>query len=407
MDSLNQLILKYGIPDALIDHWSDKAKKMAIWGFDEVFVCDSNGCKLNNEKLNGDPIYLCNQVLKSWDSDSNHPTAIGYISYDMKNVLFPHLEFKNNNNQILMWFGKPSAVKEYLITNDEEKTISTEYRIDIDTQIPNSKYYQKKIQEIKHYLKIGETYQINYSNPIQYKYKKSKFDLYMYLRDIAKPANGIYLNTGMNEILSLSPEKFFEINNHIIHTYPIKGTINRSPILTEDIQLKTELMNSEKDKAEHLMIVDLLRNDLGKICEYGSIKVKDLYKVKSFETIHHMETDVYGTLFENIEFKDIIKALFPSGSITGAPKERSMEIIDRVENYNRGIYTGSIGYLSKNGYMNFNVAIRTMYFNDNNGIYPVGGGIVWDSTAESERIEALNKAKIISKLFNKEISHYA
>jgi len=407
MDSLNQLILKYGIPDALIDHWSDKAKKMAIWGFDEVFVCDSNGCKLNNEKLNGDPMHLCNQVLKSWDSDSNHPTAIGYISYDMKNVLFPHLEFKNNNNQILMWFGKPSAVKEYLITNDEEKTISTEYRIDIDTQIPNSKYYQKKIQEIKHYLKIGETYQINYSNPIQYKYKKSKFDLYMYLRDIAKPANGIYLNTGMNEILSLSPEKFFEINNHIIHTYPIKGTINRSPILTEDIQLKTELMNSEKDKAEHLMIVDLLRNDLGKICEYGSIKVKDLYKVKSFETIHHMETDVYGTLFENIEFKDIIKALFPSGSITGAPKERSMEIIDRVENYNRGIYTGSIGYLSKNGYMNFNVAIRTMYFNDNNGIYPVGGGIVWDSTAESERIEALNKAKIISKLFNKEISHYA
>jgi len=407
MDSLNQLILKYGIPDALIDHWSDKAKKMAIWGFDEVFVCDSNGCKLNNEKLNGDPMYLCNQVLKSWDSDSNHPTAIGYISYDMKNVLFPHLEFKNNNNQILMWFGKPSAVKEYLITNDEEKTISTEYRIDIDTQIPNSKYYQKKIQEIKNYLKIGETYQINYSNPIQYKYKKSKFDLYMYLRDIAKPPNGIYLNTGMNEILSLSPEKFFEINNHIIHTYPIKGTINRSPILTKDIQLKTQLMNSEKDKAEHLMIVDLLRNDLGKICEYGSIKVKDLYKVKSFETIHHMETDVYGTLFENIEFKDIIKALFPSGSITGAPKERSMEIIDRVENYNRGIYTGSIGYLSKNGYMNFNVAIRTMYFNDNNGIYPVGGGIVWDSTAESERIEALNKAKIISKLFNKEISHHA
>ena len=407
MDSLNQLILKYGIPDALIDHWSDKAKKMAIWGFDEVFVCDSNGCKLNNEKLNGDPMHLCNQVLKSWDDDSNHPTAIGYISYDMKNVLFPHLEFKNNNNQILMWFGKPSAVKEYLITNDEEKTISTEYRIDIDTQIPNSKYYQKKIQEIKHYLKIGETYQINYSNPIQYKYKTSKFDLYMYLRDIAKPANGIYLNTGMNEILSLSPEKFFEINNHIIHTYPIKGTINRSPILTKDIQLKTQLMNSEKDKAEHLMIVDLLRNDLGKICEYGSIKVKDLYKVKSFETIHHMETDVYGTLFENIEFKDIIKALFPSGSITGAPKERCMEIIDRGENYNRGIYTVSIGYLSKNGYMNFNVAIRTMYFNDNNGIYPVGGGIVWDSTAESERIEALNKAKIISKLFNKEISHYA
>ncbi len=150
------------------------------------------------------------------------------------------------------------------------------------------------------------------------------------------------------------------------------------------------------------MIVDLLRNDLGKICKYGSIKVDNLYRIKSFETIHHMETEVMGQLVDKINFADIIKALFPGGSITGAPKERSMEIIDEIENYNRNIYTGTIGYLSSD-YMNFNIAIRTMCFNGNTGTYPVGGGIVWDSTSKGEREEALNKAKIL----NANIENYA
>ena len=120
-----------------------------------------------------------------------------------------------------------------------------------------------------------------------------------------------------------------------------------------------------------------------------------------------METDVYGELVNDLEFRDIISALFPSGSITGAPKERSMEIIDKIENYNRGIYTGSIGYISNNGYMNFNVAIRTICFNENKGQYPIGGGIVWDSTPEGERMEALNKAKIIDNVLNKINEQYA
>ena len=306
-----------------------------------------------------------------------------------------------------MWFGKPKRIKEYLIDDNIIKEMTNKGNLTIQKELPKLDYYQKKINTIKEYLRLGETYQINYSNPIKYKYTKSKFDLYLYLRNIAKPANGMYLNTKNNEILSMSPEKFFEIQNNIIHTYPIKGTNKRSKNTTEDEKLRIQLKHSKKDKAEHLMIVDLLRNDLGKICEYGTVDVNSLYNVKSFETIHHMETEVYGQLLETIEFKDIIRALFPSGSITGAPKERSMELIDQIENYNRGIYTGAIGYLANNGYMNFNVAIRTMHFNEESGTYPVGGGIVWDSTPEGERIEAVDKAKIIDQALNKKDCEYA
>ena len=406
MNSLKNLILKYGQPDALIDHWDNSSKKMAIWGFEQNFSYNqSNDFILNNKKIHGDPLELCNNIFDQWDNNNQMPYAIGYISYDMKNNLFPHLKFKNNNNQQpLIWFGKPKLIKEYLI---EKKTENNYNKLHINKDIPGIHEYRKKIQQIKSYLKLGETYQINYSNPIEYSYSHSKFDLYLYLRQIAQPANGFYLKTEHNEILSMSPEKFFQIKNNKIQTYPIKGTIERSSNISQDTKLRMQLKNSLKDKAEHLMIVDLLRNDLGKICKYGTVNVNNLYNIKSFETIHHMETEVNGKLLNNITFKEIISALFPSGSITGAPKERSMEIIDEIENYNRGIYTGSVGYLCSNGYMNFNVAIRTLLFNHNNGIYPVGGGIVWDSKTEAERLEALNKAKIVNHMVDNPTKEYA
>ena len=414
MNSLKKLILKYGEPDALIDHWDDTSKNMAIWGYDEIFYYDENGFYLNEKEIDGNPLELCDKILNKWNDDSPLAHAVGYISYDMKNNLYPHLNFKKNNNQKLIWFGKPKLIKEYLLLEDDE--LNNEENFDkkyyknlfkINMGIPNIEEYVAKINKIKYYLKLGDTYQINYSNPIKCNYSCSKFSLYLYLRSIAKPANGFYLNTGENQILSLSPEKFFETKNDKIYTYPIKGTINRSDDIVEDNKLKKQLRKSEKDKAEHLMIVDLLRNDLGKICQYGTVQVENLYNIKSFETIHHMETTVYGNLLENINFKDIIIALFPGGSITGAPKERSMEIIDEIETYNREIYTGAIGYISSKRYMNFNIAIRTLNFKNNQGLYPVGGGIVWDSTAKGERKEALNKAKIIEKIVSNKLEEYA
>ena len=174
----------------------------------------------------------------------------------------------------------------------------------------------------------------------------------------------------------------------------------RSNIDSEDIDLKIELMNSEKDKAEHLMIVDLIRNDLGKICKYGSIKVNDLFHVKSFNTVHHMVSDINGTLKDNINETNIFEALFPGGSITGAPKQRAIEIIDEIENYSRGIYTGAMGIISNNGDMIFNIAIRTLTLENQKVEYPVGGGVVWDSTAKGEREEAIQKSKILEKWKN-------
>ena len=248
-------------------------------------------------------------------------------------------------------------------------------------------------------MECGNIYQINFTNPKKFKIRNdNNLDLYMMIRNIAKPPFGFYINIGSHEILSLSPERFFKKTNNIISTHPIKGTRPRSNNYTIDNNLKKSLEKSIKDKAEHLMIVDLMRNDLGKICKYGSIKTHNLYKIKSFETVHHMITDIYGTLKEQIDESKIIKSLFPGGSITGAPKENAIKIIDKIENYNRGVYTGSMGYINKIGDMDFNIAIRTLEIKDRNVSYPVGGGIVWDSTPKQEWNEANQKAKILDKL---------
>tara|TARA_Y100001970_G_C14246629_1_gene868749 strand:+ start:2573 stop:3799 length:1227 start_codon:yes stop_codon:yes gene_type:complete len=404
MDSLKKLILKYGKPDALIDHWDNRSNRFAVWGFDEIFIYNHQGCYLNNNKIDGDPLKLCNDILNTWDDSSSYPYALGYISYDFKNDLFPHLKLKKSNNQDFIWFGKPQIIEKYSMHSVEDSyDINNIKELQLKKEIPPINDYKKSIEKIKSYLKLGETYQINYSNPKEYTYDGCPFSLYLYLSNIAKPKNGFYLDSGNYKFLSLSPEKFFEVKNNIIKTYPIKGTSNRSDDESKDKEFYNQLKNSQKDRAEHLMIVDLLRNDLGKISKFGTVKADNLYNIQSFESIHHMESEVCGELNDNIDFQHIIRALFPGGSITGAPKERSIEIIDELENYSRQIYTGAMGYLSKNQYMNFNIAIRTLLFDNNNIIYPVGGGIVWDSEPILEREEAMNKGKILSDFVDQKI----
>ena len=182
-----------------------------------------------------------------------------------------------------------------------------------------------------------------------------------------------------------------------ISSFPIKGT--RAAASNQQLNkiIINELKKSDKDRAEHVMIVDLIRNDLGKICEYGSVETNNLFNVVSYETIHHMVTEINGKIKPNVSETDLFKALFPGGSITGAPKQRAVEIIDEIESYSRGIYTGSMGIITNNGNMIFNIAIRTLTLKDGSGIYPVGGGIVWDSNANDERQEALDKSKVIDQ----------
>jgi anthranilate/para-aminobenzoate synthase component I len=261
------------------------------------------------------------------------------------------------------------------------------------------KKYSKKIDSIKSHLREGNVYQINFTSKKELKSSfKHSFDLYNCLRAKVKPKEGFFVHTNKFDILSFSPELFIKIDDGAIQTSPIKGTRPRSRKSKQDLALKEELINSEKDKAEHLMIVDLLRNDLGKICKTGSIKVQDLYNIQSFETIHHMVTKIFGEIKDGISEVDIIKAMFPGGSITGAPKESAMRIIDQLEDNNRHIYTGSAGYISNNGDMYFNICIRTLLKIHDNYEYGVGGGIVWDSDVKDEWNEAHQKSKILELL---------
>jgi anthranilate/para-aminobenzoate synthase component I len=217
----------------------------------------------------------------------------------------------------------------------------------------------------------------------------------MSMREYIQPHYGFYLNVGDMQILSFSPERFFKSANYTIESFPMKGTRPRSDDIIQDESLAEELYHSEKDRAEHLMIVDLIRNDIGKVSKYGSVEVDNLYGIESFETVHQMVSWVHGKLKIGIRESDIVQALFPGGSITGAPKERSMKIIDSLENYQRGVYTGALGAVFANGNMDFNIAIRTMTIKGDKATYPVGGGIVWDSDPLEEWQEAQQKSRII------------
>jgi len=395
MDNLYQLIKTFGNPDALIDHWDTSSNRYAIWEFEETFSINNKGEALLNGKLSHkSPLKLFQKTLDNWKSESNELSAVGYISYDFKNILFPHIAFSNSNStQPLLWFGKPKLVIPYRITESELETPSPVFRLKKD--IPPPHEYKEYIRKIKTALSNGDSYQINFTQPKKFEITGNPLDIYLSIREMARPHYGMYLNQKDFQILSFSPEQFFCTKNRKIESFPMKGTRSRSNDLIMDERLASELFQSVKDRAEHLMIVDLIRNDLGKICDYGSVKVDDLYGIHSFETVHQMVSRIYGKLQDSITELDIIMALFPGGSITGAPKEKSMEIIDTLEGYQRGVYTGSLGFIQPNGDMDFNIAIRTMTIQNNMGIYPVGGGIVWDSDSLEEWQEAQQKGAIL------------
>ena len=402
MYTIKKYLKKYGEPDAIIDSSNCQSKKYMIWGFDSTCMYLNDSFFIDNIKVKGNPLEILDSIIDDWSYNSTNPVnVIGYISYDFKNNLFPHLKLKNpnTNNVPYVWFAKPRHVIEFDEPNLEQ-FFNEKFNLDITSDIPNQKQYVDVISKIKHHLRKGDVYQINYTNPKQFKITGSPLSIYSRLRSISNPDNGYYINTGFNHILSLSPESFFTIKDNIIESMPIKGTRNKVENKQDNKKLIDELKNSKKDKAEHLMIVDLLRNDIGKICNYGTVNVSDLFNVKTYKNIHHMVSKVYGTLKNNTKFSDIIYALFPGGSITGAPKEKAIEIIDSLEQYNRNIYTGTIGHMRNRNEMYFNIAIRTLIISKNIGSYCVGGGIVWDSDAIDEWEEANIKSNIINKLIN-------
>lgn len=402
MPSLESLIQKHGRPDAIIDHWNDEQSQFAVWGFETVFEFNNSTILIDGDPVQGDPLNLWQAWVDKCKINSNNVSAIGWLSYDFKQSLFPHISFKQHVSPFpQIWFAKPKLIRSFSNLQHTNNCIQKPMFTCIQ-DIPNSDQYEKDIAKIKYYLEHGDVYQINYTHPKVFNHVQNPCDSYLAIRQNAKPHNGYFIQSGHHSILSFSPERFFRKRDGIIETYPMKGTSPRYDNPEEDKQSALVLSQSQKDKAEHLMIVDLLRNDLGKVCNFGSVKVENLYNVESFETVHQMVTRVYGTCNTNSTESDIIRALFPGGSITGAPKERAMTIIDEIETSSRGIYTGAIGTIKSNGDMDFNIAIRTMTIENHIAKYPVGGGIVWDSDPRLEWEEAHTKGAILHPFIKKE-----
>lgn len=251
--------------------------------------------------------------------------------------------------------------------------------------------YSEAFNKIQQYIQAGDCYQVNLSQRFSTEFEGDPWHAYQILREVAAAPFSAYLGHGKDAILSVSPERFIQSKSQRVSTTPIKGTIGRSDNREEDQQLAKTLLNSAKDRAENLMIVDLLRNDLGKNCLPGTIQVDNLFELQSFETVHHLVSTISGQLKPDIHSLDLLASCFPGGSITGAPKIRAMEIIEELEPTRRSVYCGSIGYISCDGQMDTNIAIRTLVCDENKIHCWAGGGIVADSSCEDEYQECLTK----------------
>ena len=255
--------------------------------------------------------------------------------------------------------------------------------------------YERDVAKVKNYIAAGDCYQVNYAQHFSAEFQGDSWAAYLHLRKALPSPFSSFLSWDDKALLSLSPERFIKTSGHQVEAKPIKGTITRGISVEEDQEQAIALMNSSKDRAENLMIVDLLRNDLGKSCEPGSIRVPKLFNLESFANVHHLVSTITGRIREDISALDLLAGCFPGGSITGAPKKRAMEIIAELEKVPRTIYCGSIGYVSANGRMDSNIAIRTLLAEKNKLHCWGGGAIVSDSQADSEYLESLAKVSLL------------
>jgi para-aminobenzoate synthetase component 1 len=255
--------------------------------------------------------------------------------------------------------------------------------------------YIKAVDRVREYIAAGDVFQVNLSQRFQAELEVPPYELYRILRKVNPAPFASYINFAGVAIVSASPERFLKVQGDLVETRPVKGTRPRGNEPVEDESLAQELIHSTKDRAENVMIVDLERNDLGRVCRYGTIKVTELAILETFPTVFHLTSTIVGRLRRGKSDVDLLKATFPGGSITGAPKVRAMEIIDELEPTRRSVYTGSVGYLSFNGNMDINIVIRTMVIKEGRAYFQVGGGIIYDSDSEAEYIETLDKAKAL------------
>jgi para-aminobenzoate synthetase component 1 len=284
----------------------------------------------------------------------------------------------------------------------EKKDEKTPFKVDGKiTSNLTLEAYRNAFNAVQKYLHEGDCYQVNLSQRYAAQASGDAYMAYLELRRLSPAPYSAFLDWPQAQILCASPERFLQVRQGNVETKPIKGTRARSADAAEDMRLAEELRHHSKDRAENLMIVDLLRNDLGKSCEPGSISAPKLFEVESFANVHHLVSTVEGKLKSGCDALDLLRGCFPGGSITGAPKQRAMEIIEQLEPHRRGVYCGAIGYLGNDGNMDINIAIRTLVYSGKEIRCWAGGGIVADSQCEAEYQETLDKAAAMLELLRR------
>ncbi len=323
----------------------------------------------------------------------------GYMTYEAGYALLPVSLHVPNSSGLLAWFGVYEEPHVLLPASSVPALPEETDRYAVQQLHPMlpEEIYLKHVQRIRKLIREGEVYQINFTMPLHFHFEGDPLALYLALRQQQPVAYAAFIHTGESSILSLSPELFFRREGERIYTRPMKGTSGRSSLPNEDVQLAETLRNDEKNRAENLMIVDLLRNDLAICCEPGSVEVPELFRVEAYPTVWQMTSTVMGRLRPDVGYAELFRALFPSGSITGAPKIRAMQHIARLESTPRGVYCGTIGYAAPDGRAVFNVAIRTLGISGSKGHMGVGSGIVWDSDPKAEYEECLLKGTFLQR----------
>ncbi|NTW04493.1 MAG: aminodeoxychorismate synthase component I [Peptococcaceae bacterium] len=412
----------------------------------EISRIDNKG---SVEIIQGDLLQILRENMKKYkisDSESRVPFiggAAGYFSYDLGRkfeeieeiseddlstpecwlgfydtvIAFDHLK----DTLVIFSSGFPKETREErlhraedrirffeskLIENEMKSGVTDDNRelaedgsfLDLSSNFDRESYCQM-VDRVKEYITAGDIYQVNISQRFQTLCSADPWTVYKRLGKINPAPMAAYINCGDFQIVSASPERFIKKSDNNIETRPIKGTRPRGSDALEDLRQKESLRSSEKDRAELVMIVDLERNDFGKVCVPGSIKVSELYRLEEYSTVFHLVSTVSGELESEYDIFDLIRGAFPGGSISGAPKKRAMEIIEELEPVRRGIYCGSIGYISFDGNADFNIVIRTLLFKEDYIYFQVGGGITIDSDPQAEYQETLDKARaLISSL---------
>ena len=319
-----------------------------------------------------------------------------FIIEDKRNrkIYLTAADHLNNGEDSLGALEKDLKERLYDCTSNRSPAKMGKRNFNISSDFIKEKYLEA-IDKVINYIVEGDIYITNMTRQIIVESQIHPYEVLLRLHKNNPAPFSCYLNYGDFKIVCSSPERFVKLDDGIAETRPIKGTRKRGETPEEDNALRTELLQSAKDQSELLMIVDLERNDLHKVCEPGSVKVTQLFDVEAYATVFHLVATIIGKLKEGMTSMDLLAAMFPGGSITGAPKRRAMEIIDEVEHSRRGLYTGSIGYLSLDNSCDFNIVIRTAVYKDGTYHLGVGGGITCESDLEFEFEETEQKAKAL------------